>query len=82
VTGPINLGNPVEIAVRDLAQAIVDKTGSASGLEHRELPPDDPKQRQPDISRARELLGWQPKVALGDGLERTINYFRNLAIEE
>ncbi|MGN6156389.1 MAG: UDP-glucuronic acid decarboxylase family protein [Sphingomicrobium sp.] len=76
VTGPINIGNPNEMSVRELAEAVLEKTGSDAQLQLCELPADDPKQRQPDISRARELLGWEPKVSLDSGLQRTIAYFR------
>jgi UDP-glucuronate decarboxylase len=78
VIGPINIGNPAEISIQQLAEKIVEKTGSSARLVHRDLPTDDPKQRQPDISRARELLGWEPKLLLNDGLERTIKFFRDL----
>jgi UDP-glucuronate decarboxylase len=78
VTGPINIGNPVEVSIRELAGKIIEKTGSAAAMESCDLPSDDPKQRQPDISRARELLGWEPNVMPDDGLERTIRYFREL----
>lgn len=73
---PVNLGNPVEFSVAELAQLVLAKTGSSSGVEHRPLPVDDPKVRRPDISRARKLLGWQPEVPLEAGLDRTIPYFR------
>jgi UDP-glucuronate decarboxylase len=76
VTGPINVGNPVEISVRELAEKIAGKAGSNAELQVGELPADDPKQRQPDISRARALLKWEPTVPLDDGLERTISFFR------
>ena len=76
ITGPINLGNPVEFTMRQLAEMVVAKTGSSSQLIHAPLPTDDPRQRQPNINKARELLGWEPKVALADGLDRTIAYFR------
>jgi len=76
VTGPINLGNPQETSVRALAEEIIRRTKSASKIEQRPLPADDPVRRQPDISRAREILDWKPATALGDGLERTIAYFR------
>jgi UDP-glucuronate decarboxylase len=75
VTGPINIGNPNEMSVKELADKIIAKTGSAAELQLLDLPADDPKQRQPDISRARELLGWEPKVGLDEGLSRTIDYF-------
>lgn len=75
VTGPLNLGNPVEFTILELAQQVIDLTGSPSRIIHEPLPQDDPKQRQPDISKARELLGWEPTVALRAGLERTIAHF-------
>ena len=75
ITGPMNLGNPVETSVAQLAQLIVELTGSRSKLVHRPLPVDDPIQRCPDISQARALLDWQPRTALRVGLQRTINYF-------
>jgi UDP-glucuronate decarboxylase len=78
VTGPVNMGNPVEFTIADLAGQIVEKTGSRAQLEYRELPADDPKQRRPDISKARDLLGWEPKVALEEGLKQTIAYFRSV----
>jgi UDP-glucuronate decarboxylase len=78
VTGPINLGNPTEISIRDLAEKVIEKTGVSMKLEHRDLPLDDPKQRLPDISRAREVLGWEPEVSLDQGLDRTIAYFREI----
>jgi dTDP-glucose 4,6-dehydratase len=75
---PVNLGNPDEFTVRDLARQIVEITGSRSELEFRRLPEDDPKVRRPDISVAREVLGWSPRVALADGLRRTIPHLRRL----
>ncbi len=78
VTGPINLGNPVEFSIRELAEMTVRLTGSRSPIEYRPLPQDDPRQRRPDISRARDALGWEPKIGLEDGLARTIDYFRKL----
>ena len=78
VTGPINLGNPVEFSIRELAEMTVRLTGSRSSIEYRPLPQDDPRQRRPDISRARDALGWEPKIGLEDGLARTIDYFRKL----
>ena len=78
VTGPINLGNPVETTVAELAHKIIDLTGSRSRIEHRPLPVDDPMQRCPDISRAKSLLGWEPKVPLETGLKKTIEYFDHL----
>jgi UDP-glucuronate decarboxylase len=78
VTGPINLGNPVESTVRELAELILELTGSRSEIVHRPLPQDDPIQRRPDITLAREKLGWQPVVPLREGIERTIEYFDGL----
>lgn len=78
VTGPVNLGNPTECTVLELAETVIRLTGSASRIEHRPLPQDDPQQRRPDIGRARALLGWQPTMALEDGLARTIDYFRGV----
>ncbi len=75
---PVNLGNPQEVTVLELAETIIRLSGSTSQIEHRPLPVDDPKQRQPDITRARELLGWQPEVRLEDGLRRTLEYFRSV----
>jgi UDP-glucuronate decarboxylase len=72
---PVNLGNPVEVSIVALAERIVELTRSTSGTEHRALPADDPVQRCPDITRARALLGWEPSVALDQGLERTVKYF-------
>lgn len=76
--GPVNLGNPVELSMKELAERIVRLTNSSSSLEYKELPQDDPKQRQPDISLAKEKLSWEPTVAIEQGLERTIEYFRTL----
>ena len=81
VTGPINLGNPVETTVRELAEKILAMIGSRSKIESRPLPVDDPTQRCPDISRARNLLDWEPRVPLEIGLERTIAYFNRLLCE-
>jgi UDP-glucuronate decarboxylase len=75
VTGPMNLGNPGEFTVRQLAETVIEMTGSKSPIVFKPLPQDDPLQRQPDITRAKEQLGWQPKVPLHQGLERTIAYF-------
>ncbi|MGY2080556.1 UDP-glucuronic acid decarboxylase family protein [Modestobacter sp. SYSU DS0657] len=76
VTGPINLGNPGEFTIRELADLVVELSGSTSTLDRRPLPVDDPTRRQPDITRARESLGWAPTVELREGLERTIEHFR------
>ena len=75
ITGPINLGNPHEVSVLELAEKVIAMTGSRSRIEFRALPADDPRQRQPDIGAAKRLLDWQPKVPLEEGLERTIAYF-------
>lgn len=81
VTGPINLGNPVEFSIRELAEMTVRLTGSRSPIEYRPLPQDDPRQRRPDITRAKEKLGWEPAISLEEGLTRTIDYFRRLLPE-
>jgi dTDP-glucose 4,6-dehydratase len=73
---PVNVGNPRELSLGELARTIIRMTGSTSGIVYRPLPVDDPKVRQPDITRARTLLGWEPKVSLEEGLEATIAYFR------
>lgn len=78
VVGPINLGNPVELSIRELAETVIRMTGSASQLVYKPLPQDDPIQRQPDITRAREQLGWGPEVALETGLDATIAYFEKI----
>lgn len=75
VTGPINLGNPSEFTIRELAQLVIDLTGSKSTLETRPLPQDDPRQRQPDIALAQQTLGWTPQTPLGEGLKKAIAYF-------
>jgi UDP-glucuronate decarboxylase len=76
--GPINLGNPVEFTIKELADKVIEMTGSNSKLDFRPLPEDDPKQRQPDISLARENLNWEPEVPLALGLKHTIQYFEDL----
>jgi dTDP-glucose 4,6-dehydratase len=73
---PVNIGNPHEMTIEEIAKTIVRMTGSSSKLVYRPLPTDDPKVRQPDITRARTLLGWEPKVSLEEGLTRTLEYFR------
>ena len=78
ITGPINMGNPVEFTIRELAETVLSLTNSDSKLDFKPLPVDDPQQRQPDISAAREALNWEPSIALADGLPRTINYFQSL----
>jgi dTDP-glucose 4,6-dehydratase len=77
-SGPTNVGNPDEYTVAELAHIVLELTGSESAIEYRPLPTDDPKQRRPDISRARSMLGWEPRVAVRDGVARTIDYFRSL----
>ena len=77
LTGPVNLGNPVEFTIRELAEKVIAMTSSESKIPYKSLPEDDPTQRQPDISLAIAELGWEPKVSLDDGLEPTVDYFRN-----
>jgi UDP-glucuronate decarboxylase len=79
VTGPINIGNPVEFTVRELAERVIALTGSASKIIQEPLPQDDPRQRQPDISKAKRELGWEPSIPLEDGLAKAIDYFRRFA---
>ena len=74
-TGPVNLGNPVEMTVTELAEKVIRLTGSSSSLEYRELPQDDPTRRKPDISLAKKMLGWEPEISLEDGSKETIAYF-------
>ena len=76
VNDPVNIGNPQEMTIEDIARIIIRLTGSKSKIVYRPLPEDDPKVRQPDITRARTLLGWEPKVGLEEGLTRTLDYFR------
>jgi len=78
LTGPMNLGNPVEFTIRQLAEQVIDLTGSKSKMVNKELPQDDPQQRQPNISLAKEYLDWEPKVTLREGLGKTITYFDNV----
>ena len=75
--GPVNLGNPGEFTMLELASLVLEMTGSSSTIEHRDLPADDPKQRQPNIEKAKKVLGWEPSVPLRDGLKKTIDYFRS-----
>jgi UDP-glucuronate decarboxylase len=75
VTGPINIGNPNEFTIRELAELIIELTGSKSRIVTAPLPSDDPRQRQPDITKARELLGWLPRIQLREGLVKTVAYF-------
>ena len=81
VTGPINVGNPGEFTMIELAENVLKLTKSKSKLVRMPLPADDPKQRKPDITRARNTLGWEPKVQLEDGLKETIAYFKKLLDE-
>jgi dTDP-glucose 4,6-dehydratase len=76
ITGPVNIGNPGEFTVRQLADMVIEVTGSSSEVVHERLPVDDPTQRRPDITLAREHLGWVPSVDLREGLERTADWFR------
>ncbi len=78
ITGPVNLGNPAETTILEFARRIIDLTGSGSKVVFKQLPTDDPKQRQPDISMARELLDWQPGIPLETGLKKTIEYFEGI----
>jgi UDP-glucuronate decarboxylase len=78
ITGPLNIGNPQEFTIKELAAAVIDICGSRSKVVHRPLPQDDPRQRRPDIAKAQELLGWKPRTELRDGLAKTIAYFEEL----
>ena len=82
ITGPVNLGNPAEFSILEIAQTVLDLTGSRSRIVHRPLPQDDPKQRRPDISEADRVLGWRPTVPLREGLSRTIAYFEEMLADE
>jgi UDP-glucuronate decarboxylase len=77
-TGPVNTGNPGEFTIKELAEKVVSMIGSKSQLEYKPLPQDDPTQRRPDITLAKEKLGWDPKIRLEEGLVKTIAYFREL----
>jgi UDP-glucuronate decarboxylase len=76
--GPVNLGNPGEFTIKELAHKVIKLTGSKSEIIYESLPSDDPKQRRPDISLAKNKLGWQPEIQLEEGIEKTINYFRGI----
>jgi UDP-glucuronate decarboxylase len=78
ITGPINIGNPAEFTILELAQQVIKMTGSRSKIVHRPLPQDDPRQRRPDISKAQDVLSWSPRTPLKDGLKRTVAYFEEL----
>jgi dTDP-glucose 4,6-dehydratase len=79
---PVNIGNPVEISLLDFAKEIISLTGTDQKIVFKPLPVDDPKQRKPDITKARNILGWEPKVDRAEGLSRTYEYFRQLPREE
>lgn len=75
---PVNLGSPNEFTILELAEIVLDVTGSSSMIERHPLPTDDPTQRKPDITRARKILGWEPQVELRTGIEKTVGYFRSI----
>lgn len=79
---PVNIGNPNEISLKDFAEEVIKLTGTKQKIVYKELPKDDPKQRQPDITKAKEILGWEPKVDRAEGLKKTYEYFKNLPKEE
>jgi dTDP-glucose 4,6-dehydratase len=81
-SSPVNIGNPDEITIKDFAEEIIKLTGTNQKVVYKDLPVDDPKQRQPDITLARQLLGWEPKVNRADGLKITYDYFKSLSQEE
>jgi len=81
ITGPINLGNPNEFTILELAEKVIELTNSSSKIQHLPLPSDDPKQRQPDISQAKEKLKWEPTIELGAGLKHTVHYFKEVLNE-
>ncbi len=78
---PVNIGNPAEMTILEFAKTVIERTGGRSGIKHEPLPVDDPKIRQPDISKARSILGWEPKVSLDEGLRRTLEYFEQKVAE-
>ncbi|HAV53832.1 MAG TPA: NAD-dependent dehydratase, partial [Aequorivita sp.] len=79
---PVNIGNPEEITILDFAKEIVKLTGTEQKIIFKPLPQDDPMQREPDISKAKEILGWQPKISREEGMRKTFEYFKNLSKEE
>jgi UDP-glucuronate decarboxylase len=81
-TGPVNVGNPNEFTIKELAEAIIELTGSSSKIVYEPLPADDPMQRQPDISLARKELGWEPNIQLREGLSKTIEYFKSIDLND
>lgn len=82
VTGPVNIGNPGEFTIKKLAEIVIDLTGSRSKLVYQPLPPDDPKQRKPNIDQAKAILDWEPTISLNQGLKKTISYFENFLKEQ
>jgi len=79
---PVNIGNPDEFTILECANEVIAATGSKSRIRHEPLPPDDPKQRRPDITKAKTLLGWEPKIGLAEGLQLSLNYFRKVLGKE
>jgi len=79
---PVNIGNPNEITLKDFAEEVLKLTGSSVKIAYKPLPVDDPKQRRPDITKAKEILGWEPKIDRAEGLKRTYDYFKSLPKEE
>ncbi len=79
---PVNIGNPQEITIKEFADEIISLTGTTQKVSYVDLPIDDPKQRKPDITKAREILGWEPKVNRNEGLKITLDYFKSIPIEE
>jgi dTDP-glucose 4,6-dehydratase len=79
---PVNVGNPVEISLKDFAEEVIRLTGTDTKIVYKPLPVDDPKQRRPDITKAKEILGWEPKVSRSEGLKITYDYFKSLPKEE
>jgi len=80
ITGPVNIGNPGEFTMLELAEKVIALTNSSSKLVHKPLPKDDPRQRKPNIDMAKNVLGWEPKINLNDGLTKTIDYFRSSSV--
>jgi UDP-glucuronate decarboxylase len=80
--GPVNIGNPDEFTIRELAEQVIELSGSSSRLVEKPLPSDDPTRRRPDISLAREKLGWEPKIKLAEGLKQTIEWFRSIKLAD
>ena len=82
IVGPINLGNPGEFTILELAQLVQELSGSKCPIEHKPAPPDDPHRRQPDITRARKHLNWEPQVPLREGLKKTVEWFQSIDIDQ